>query len=204
MRRPTVAESMIVYLHGFNSTPHSTKARTLQRHLEQQGRADRFLCPALPHRPAAAMRLVEGVLAGCDRDAVTLVGSSLGGFYATWLAERWSVRAVLLNPAVHPQRDLGAYLGPQRNLYSGEAYELTTGHLDELDALWCARVQPARYLLIAETGDEVLDYREAVLRFRGARQIVVPGGDHTLQCFAAQIPAILAFAGMGSGCSEPL
>lgn len=126
---------------------------------------------------------------------VTLVGSSLGGFYATYLAEKLRLRAILLNPAVYPHRDLTRYLGPQRNLYSGEAYELTEQHVKELAALWTERITPDRYFLIVETGDEVLDYREAVARYAGAKQTVIDGGDHTLKCFASQLPAILEFGG---------
>ncbi len=187
---------MMIYLHGFNSSPQSHKAQVLAAEMARRGLADRFLCPALPHRPRAAIALVERELARHPAGAVTLVGSSLGGFYATALAERRGVRAVLLNPAVRPQADLESYLGVQRNLYTGEAYELTRAHLDEWRALEVTAIHPERYLLIVETGDELLDYRIALAKYRGARQIVVEGGDHTLASFARHLPAIFAFAGL--------
>jgi predicted esterase YcpF (UPF0227 family) len=186
----------MIYLHGFNSSPHSHKAQALASEMARRGIADRFFCPALPHRPRDAIAVVERELARHPADAVTLVGSSLGGFYATSLAERHGVRAVLLNPAVRPQADLESYLGVQRNLYTGEEYELTREHLAEWRALEVAAIHPERYLLIVETGDELLDHRIAVAKYRGARQIVVEGGDHTLASFARHIPAILAFAGL--------
>ena len=189
---------MLIYLHGFNSTPASHKATALRTYMSQHGLAEEFLCPALPHRPLAAITSIESVIERCRSRSITLVGSSLGGFYATYLAEKHRLRAVLLNPAIYPHRDLMRYLGPQRNLYSGEAYELTELHVHELAALWTERVDTERYFLLVETGDEVLDYREAVARYAGARQLVVEGGDHTLQCFAAQIPAILEFAGLAA------
>lgn len=189
---------MIVYLHGFNSSPQSHKAQVLARELAARGLAERFVCPALPHRPREAIALVEREIARLRPAEATLVGSSLGGFYATWLAERHGLRAVLLNPAVTPQADLESYLGRQRNLYSGEEYELTGEHLAEWRALAVAEIHPERYLLIVETGDEVLDYRIAVAKYRGARQIVVEGGDHTLASFERHVPAILAFAGIGA------
>lgn len=127
---------------------------------------------------------------------ITLLGSSLGGFYATALAEQHHLRAVLMNPACYPQRDLTKFLGPQQNMYSGERYELTLEHMRQLEALAVARIEPARYLLLVETGDEVLDYREAVARYAGAAQVVLEGGDHTLQSFPAQLPRIFMFAGM--------
>jgi hypothetical protein len=186
----------IVYLHGFNSAPQSHKAQAMRRYLEACGLADRFVCPELPHRPSAAIVLVERELASRAPGAVTLVGSSLGGFYATYLAEKHGLRAVLLNPAVTPQLDLESYLGTQRNLYTGEAYELTRDHIAEWRALDTPAIHPERYLLIVETGDEVLDYRAAVRKYAGARQIVVEGGDHALKSFAEHLPAILAFAGL--------
>jgi len=186
----------IIYLHGFNSAPQSRKAQVLQGYLGERGLADRFVCPALPHRPAAAMALLEREIERHRPAAVTLVGSSLGGYYATCLAERHDLRAVLINPAVTPQRDLERYLGLQHNLYTGEEYVLTTEHLDEWRRLETAAIDPDRYLLLVETGDAVLDYREAVRKYAGARQVVVAGGDHMLQSFPAHLPLILDFAGL--------
>jgi predicted esterase YcpF (UPF0227 family) len=108
------------------------------------------------------------------------------------------LRAVLLNPAVRPGRDLESYLGIQRNLYSGEEYELTREHIDAWRRLDVAAVHPERYLLFVETGDEVLDYREAVAKYAGARQVIVAGGDHTLQSFPEHLPLILDFARLGA------
>ena len=186
----------IVYLHGFNSGPQSTKAQGLKRALEERGLGSRFVCPRLPHRPDAAIALVEREVGRRPPRLVTLVGSSLGGFYATHLAEKLGLRAVLINPAVKPQRDLESYVGLQRNLYSGEEYELTRGHVDAWRRLDTPTVHPDRYLLLVETGDEVLDYREAVWKYAGCRQIVVEGGDHSLRSFPEHVPLILEFAGL--------
>lgn len=188
---------MIVYLHGFNSTPQSKKATMLSAALGARGKADQFVCPALPHRPAEAIAMIENEMASGRWTQPIFVGSSLGGFYATYLAERHDTPAVLLNPAVRPARDLQQYLGPQQNLYSGERYELTPRHLAELAALEVPVVRPQRYLLIVETGDEVLDYREAVTKYAGARQVVIEGGDHQLASFADHLPLVLEFAGLG-------
>jgi len=184
---------VIVYLHGFNSAPQSHKAQALQRHLAERGLGDRFACPKLPPRPAEAIALVEREVLQ-PRRAVTLVGSSLGGFYATYLVEKHGLRAVLINPAVKPQRDLESYLGLQRNLYTGEEYELTREYLEEWQTLDAPAVHPERYLLLVETGDEVLDYREAVRKYAGARQVVIEGGDHSLRSFPEHLPLILEFA----------
>lgn len=187
---------MIVYLHGFNSSPDSKKASQLREALTARGQAERFACPALSHWPVLAMQVLIAEINKHPRETITLVGSSLGGFYATWLTEEFGLRAVLLNPAVYPQRDLVKMLGPQRNLYTGDEYELTARHVRQLEQMFVPAITPRRYMLIAETGDEVLDYNEAVERYAGARKFIVPGGDHALQSFHVQIPRILAFAGL--------
>ena len=187
---------MIIYLHGFNSSPQSGKARYLKQHLDERGRGAEFACPQLPHRPDLALALVEAEIARQPKEKITLVGSSLGGFYATWLAEKHNLRAVLINPAIDPHVGLRAYLGPQQAFYGGESYELTEEHLRQWKRLIVIKVHPERFLLLVETGDEVLDYRAAVRKYKGAKQVVVQGGDHSLASFPEQIPLILEFAGM--------
>jgi len=187
---------VIIYLHGFNSSPQSGKAQYLKRTLDRQGKGAEFVCPQLPHRPDRAAAVVEAEMARQPKEKITLVGSSLGGFYATWLAEKHSVRAVLINPAIEPHIGLRAYLGEQKNLHTGEPYQLTEAHLREWRELWAPRITPSRYLLIVETGDEVLDYRKAVQRYAGADQVVIEGGDHSLQSFPQHLPRILEFAGL--------
>jgi len=183
---------VILYLHGFNSSPQSHKAQVLGHYLAEQGLGAQYACPALPPLAGDAIRAIEKLTSG--KAGVCLVGSSLGGFYATYLAEKHDAKAVLINPAIDPHVGLRAYLGPQKNLHTGEPYELTEAHLREWEKLHVPRVTPSRYLLIVETGDEVLDYRRAVARYAGAEQRVVPGGDHSLQSFPEHLAHILEFA----------
>jgi len=186
---------MLLYLHGFNSSPHSHKAQVLGRYLDSRGLGAHYACPALPPLAGDAIKAAEGLLAKAGKD-VCFVGSSLGGFYATFLAEKHDAKAVLINPAIDPHLGLRAYLGPQKNLHTGEPYELTEAHLAGWRELWVDRISPERYLLIVETGDEVLDYRRALARYAGAAQIVVPGGDHSLRSFDEHLPRIVRFAGL--------
>ena len=187
---------MIVYLHGFNSSPQSHKAKFMQRYLAERGMGEEFACPELPPHAGEALRVVRSLVADIDRDRLCYVGSSLGGFYATHLVETHGGRAVLINPAIEPHVGLRAFLGPQQNLHTGGSYELTEAHLREWERLVVPRITPGRYLLLVETGDEVLDYRRALARYQGAEQIVIEGGDHSLQSFPQQLPRILAFAGL--------
>jgi len=181
---------LLVYLHGFNSSPQSHKAQVMQRYAAEQG--VEFACPALPPLANESIRLAEKVIRG--KKSACLVGSSLGGFYATYLAEKHALNAVLINPAIDPHVGLRAYLGPQKNLHTGEPYELTEAHLSEWQKLYVPRITPRRYLLLVETGDEVLDYRKAVARYAGAEQVVVQGGDHSLQSFPQHLPRLLEFS----------
>jgi predicted esterase YcpF (UPF0227 family) len=187
--------TMIVYLHGFNSSPASRKALTMDAYMRARGLGHLFVCPALPPGPREAIRVIETELSR-HASKPTFVGSSLGGFYATHFAERLGVRAVLINPAIAPYVGLEAYLGTQKNLYTGESYELTHADLDGWRALAVERPDPERYLLLLETGDEVLDWREAARKYEGARMAIRDGGDHTLLSFSEHLPRILAFAGI--------
>lgn len=191
---------MILYLHGFRSAPASAKARALAARMAELGLADAFWCPQLPVAATDAMALVEDRIARCRPAGgapPTLVGSSLGGYYATWLAERHGLKAVLVNPAVLAPLSLEPYLGRQTNLYSGEAFDFATDHIAQLRALEVpALTDPQRYWLLVEEGDEVLDYRDAVARYAGARQTVLPGGDHSFTRWNDYLDEILAFAGL--------
>lgn len=184
----------ILYLHGFRSSPQSFKARLLERAMAERGLASRFFCPALSHQPRLAMAQAEAILA--EQGPLTLVGSSLGGYYATWLAEKHDLAAVLVNPAVVAHLSLADYLGSQTNLYTGEVFDFTREHIATLEALAVAELSPSRYWLLVEEGDEVLDYRQAVARYAGARQTVLPGGDHSFTRFGEYVPQILEFAGL--------
>jgi len=188
-----------VYLHGFISSPQSKKAVMLGDYARNCVEGLAYVVPALHDRPARAFEAILEECARHPREDLTLVGSSLGGFYATIAAERLGCRAALLNPAVHPHRHFHRYLGPQRNLYTGESFELTREHVEELGALDVAAItRPERYWLFVETGDEVLDYREAVAFYAGALHTVVRGGDHTLTSFPEHIPELVDWALKGA------
>jgi predicted esterase YcpF (UPF0227 family) len=185
----------IVYLHGFVSSPQSKKAVMLGDYLANCVTGVEYRVPELHHRPSRAMAQAEDACRGVAADDLTVVGSSLGGFYATVAAERLGCRAALLNPAVRPHRHFDRYLGPQKNLYTGEEFVLGPEHIADLRALQPERItRPERYWLFVETGDVVLDYREAVEFYRDALHTVVRGGDHTLASFPEHVPDIVEWA----------
>lgn len=190
---------MILYLHGFTSGPQSRKVQALAARMAERGLGNRLIAPQLPASPAAAIALADGIIqkVGAGGTALTLAGSSLGGYYATHLAEKHRLNAVLINPAVVAALELERYLGRQTWLYSGETFDFTRQHIAELAALEVPRLaDPNRYWLLAEAGDETLDYRQAVTRYAGARQTVLPGGDHSFTRWDDYLDGIIDFAGL--------
>ena len=195
---------MILYLHGFRSSPKSFKAQLLAARVAELGAAHEWRCPMLPVSPLEAVAMAEAQVAAATpggRDDVTVIGSSLGGYFATYLAEKHGWRAVLLNPAVLPERDLSAYLGEQPLWHGGGSIVVEPRHLDELRALGVKSItRPERYYLIAATGDEVLDYREMLAHYPGVGTKLIEGSDHAISEFAEYVDDVLAFCGMtGAG-----
>lgn len=194
----TADSERVLYLHGFNSSPESSKARSLVHYCRERFPRREVIVPQLSHDPAKAVAMMEGIMRG-KRPAL-LVGSSLGGYYATYLVDKFAaqlpqMKAALINPAVSPWRTLSReFLGWHRNPYTGEEYELLPRHVDVLRTLEVERVSPERFLLLAQTGDEVLDYGLAVAKYAGARMIVQDGGNHAFDNFEAVLPDIFAFA----------
>jgi predicted esterase YcpF (UPF0227 family) len=185
---------MILYLHGFRSSPQSFKATVVAQKMAQLGRADELACPQLPASPKAAMELALSLAGAVPADRLAIVGSSLGGFYATWLAEKLGCRAVLLNPAVRPLANLEQHVGVTTAWHSDQPFEFKREYIDELHALQVERIsRPERYFLIAATGDEVLDYRDMVAHYAGARQHVIEGSNHAIPEFADVVDDVLAF-----------
>nr|WP_277398065.1 YqiA/YcfP family alpha/beta fold hydrolase [Paraburkholderia sp. Tr-20389] len=181
-------------MHGFRSSPDSFKARVMAERLAALGRSAEWCCPMLPVSPLETVALVEEVVATAKPERVTLVGSSLGGYFATHLAEKHGWHAVLLNPAVVPQRDLSHYLGEQPLWHGGGSIVVEPHHLDELRALGVARItRPERYYLFAATGDEVLDYREMLAHYPGVRTKLIEGSDHAISEFPDYVDDVLAF-----------
>lgn len=188
---------MIVYLHGFRSSPLSFKARLLKDRLARLGRAHDYHCPQLPASPRLAVEQVQALVAGVPASELVLIGSSLGGYYATWLAEQSGCRAALLNPAVSAPQDLEPYIGVLPAWHSNETFEFKREYVDELRALTVPHIsRPERYFLLAATGDEVLDWRQMVAHYPGARQRVIEGSDHGISDFEHYMDEVLAWCGI--------
>jgi predicted esterase YcpF (UPF0227 family) len=192
---------VLIYIHGFNSSALSFKAGLLRKRMAALRRSHDFACPELPHSPREAITLLDDLLKAQAVENVALVGSSLGGYYATWLSERHGIPAVLVNPAVRPYELLATCVGRQTNLYTGFQYDFTAQHIAELCDLEVAGITPARYLLLVATGDEVLNYRHALERYCGCDKVVIEGSDHGLRDFELYLDRVLAFCGFAEASS---
>ena len=185
----------LLYLHGFRSSPQSAKARQMAARVAADHPDVTWWCPQLPPSPAAAAELIAQGISPWPRDRMAVVGSSLGGFYATWVAERRGCKAVLLNPAVDPARDLAGYIGEQTAWHDpDEHFFFRPEYIDELRTLQCGPVtRPERYFAVIAKGDELLDWREMAGRYPGTNIRLLEGSDHALSDFGQHIDAVLDF-----------
>jgi predicted esterase YcpF (UPF0227 family) len=190
----------LLYLHGFRSSPQSTKAKLTAAWMQQHRPDVQWWCPQLPPSPRDAMQLVRGGVAGWPAARSGVIGSSLGGFYATALAEQLGWRAVLLNPAVDPARDLTQYIGETTAWHSDERFFFRPEFIAELRALAPDTLTDLqRYFAVIAKGDEVLSWVEMSERYRGCRVKLLEGSDHALSDFDTHLPEVTAFLSLTNG-----
>ena len=185
----------LLYLHGFRSSPQSTKAQRFASLLANQHPGVNFWCPALPASPRLAMEGVWQGIANWPRERMAVIGSSLGGFYATAVAHRTGCRAVLINPAIDPARDLARHIGEHSFWHQPEEkFFFEAAFVDELRALECGALpHPERLLAVIAKGDELLDWREMSGRYPGSPQRIIEGSDHALSDLDQHLDAMLRF-----------
>lgn len=172
---------MLLYLHGFHSSPLSKKAIDMKDYCKEHRPDIHFVCPQLPYHPQAAAQLVRDIVLEHQNDYnIGLVGSSLGGYLSIWLNDHFGLKAVLINPAIKPYQLLHEYLGKQVHPYTQESYVLEEKHMDELAALEIKNIQhPEQFWVLLQTKDEVLDYRQAAEKFKQSALYIEDGGDHS-------------------------
>ena len=187
----------LLYLHGFRSSPESTKARRVAAWVAEHRPDLLWWCPQLPPSPRAAMAMLFERLAHWPHDGTAVIGSSLGGFYAGVVAARIGCPAVFLNPAVDPARDLAAHIGETTEWHSNERFFFQAEFVEELRSLAPPPLtHPKRCLAIIAKGDEVLNWREMLERCQGCKLKLLEGSDHALGDFDAHLPDVIAFLGL--------
>lgn len=187
--------SLLIYVHGFNSSPGSHKASVMMQYCAEHRPDIRLIIPQLPHFPAqAAGQLAQLIETYRDDYQIGLAGSSLGGYFCTWLHATYGLPAVLINPAVKPYELLVDYLGVQTNPYTHESYTLHSSHIEELKAIDVDTLScPDDIWVLLQTGDETLDYRQAVEKYQQAHLSIEPGGDHSFIDFERYPERIIQF-----------
>ena len=186
--------SMLLYLHGFNSSPQSKKAIETERWLQLYAPNIKFFCPQLSPYASRVMQSLAELIEAYLPQPVYLVGSSMGGFFATCLSEQYNLPAVLINPAVNPGSGLHSWLGENSNFMTGERWVFEPRHIEEYNDLNPQQIKRlANYKILLQTGDEVLDYRHAQNRYKGCAIETEVGGDHSFVDYQQHLPAILKF-----------
>ena len=185
---------LLIYIHGFLSSPGSEKATETRAYLEARQRPVEFICPGLSDYPGEAFQQLQALIVQNTQRQIALIGSSLGGYMATALAEQYRLRAVLVNPGVRPYTLINDYRGVQQNPYTGNRFEIRDQDIDALKQMEVATIaRPWQLKVLLQTGDETLDYRLAVDYYRDCQQVIESGGDHRFQRYQLHLPDILEF-----------
>ncbi len=187
--------SALLYIHGFLSSPKSYKANAVKCWLQENRQDIQYHCPLLPPFPEQAAAILQDIVAQHRSDPLYLMGSSMGGYWATWLAEQYNLPAVLINPLVDPGVFRDGYIDvPLKNYYEEQSYIFTAKHLAELltyNVEVVARVK--NYWVLVQAGDETLDHQLAVNKYSACQQTVEAGGNHSFVDFERWLPELIHF-----------
>ena len=193
-----MAQQHILYIHGFNSSPLSNKAEQTKAYFAKYYPKVIFHCPQVATTPIEAIKHLAAIIEQSPNESWSLMGSSLGGYFSNYLCEKYNIPAVLINPAVKPYQLLSDYIGEQINPYTEDVYFVTEQHMHQLEAI--EQNAPSKeserknnYLVMVQTGDEVLDYQQAATKYQHCQLIVEQGGDHSFINYEQQLPAIAEF-----------
>jgi predicted esterase YcpF (UPF0227 family) len=184
----------LIYIHGFLSSPLSFKAQQVKVWLAEHYPDVAYYCPTLPPYPVETQQILEALMRDLSEQGVWVMGSSLGGYWATWLAERYNVPAILINPSVAPYKFMPAYLALElKSYHSDDVYRLNRQHVIDMKAIDVPVTRHNNYWLLVQMGDEVLDYRAAVAKYRHCKQTLEVGGDHSFVNFEQHLPSIFSW-----------
>lgn len=187
----------VLYLHGFLSSPKSVKAQATKMYFEQHYPDVCLHIPALSNYPATVGAQLLTLLDENPlllKDGLRVIGSSMGGYLATYLIERFHGKAVLINPAVRPYELLRDFIGQHENPYTGDVFEIVESDMSAIKKLDVGQIKDASsYRVMLQTNDETLDYRLAEQKYANSQLIIEQGGDHSFVGYENHLPAIAKF-----------
>ena len=169
---------MVIYIHGFGGSGEGAKAISFREYFKS--RKESFIAPSLSYVPELAIKTLEELIESYEEE-VTLIGSSLGGYYTIYLSNKYNLKAVLLNPSIYPYKTLKKYIGDSPNFYDDSSYKFKQEHIDMLNNYIVNDIEKTNFMLLVQMGDELLNPQEAVDRFKGAKVIAQDGGDHSFK-----------------------
>lgn len=185
---------VLLSLHGFHSSPESLKAQQMSAYLADKQPEITFVCPQLPCLPEQMWEVIESIFKQYRNDQIAVMGSSLGGYLATKAAQKYAVKALLINPAVYPFHLLTEYAGLQVHPYTNISYQIDESYLQQLTALNVQHIDnPENLWILVQKGDEVLDYQQACDKYQFCHITCEEGGDHSFINFDRFIPEIIKF-----------
>ncbi len=184
---------MIIYIHGFGSSGEASKAKLLRAYCQEEG--IRFIAPSLPTIPDLAIKTLSELIESYQ-EPVYLMGSSLGGYYALYLSDKYNLKAVLINPAINAPETLERAIGHGLNYYDNSAYEWNASHLEMLESYEIEEPNLENLFVLLQKGDEVLDYEEAFDVLEGAKMVVEEGGTHSFEGLERHFESIKRFFGV--------
>jgi predicted esterase YcpF (UPF0227 family) len=193
MHYQSTPKPLLIYVHGFMSSPRSVKAKETEFYIARRAMLVEYLVPALSDHPTQAYQQLSELMQANPNRTVGLIGSSMGGFFASVLSARFDCRAALINPAVAPCQLMNKYIGEQTNPYTNNHFTLTANDMEFLQDLDVECPQPDNIMLLLQTGDETLNYKDAVAKYAGSLQVVEEGGDHRFQDYNEHLPNIMKF-----------
>ncbi|HIP21148.1 MAG TPA: esterase [Sulfurimonas sp.] len=184
---------MIIYIHGFASSGQGTKAKLFREYFKNQGVA--FIAPSLSNVPALALDTLKQLIESYIKlgESVSLMGSSLGGFYSIYLSQMYNLKAVLINPSIFPYDTLSRIPSPMTNFYDGASFEWKEQHYEALREYEVAEVNTKNFMLLLQTGDESLDYNHAAKKFVHATLDIEEGGNHSYEGIERHFKSVATF-----------
>ena len=183
----------ILYFHGFKSSSDSTKAKDLHKFISKRTKNTILITPNIHDSFHDAHDQIINLIES-NQPNISFMGSSLGGYYASFFSQKFNKKAVLINPAIPPLKDFEMHLGKNKNYSNGNKFIITKNDIDYIRSLSYKKIlKPKNLMILLESGDEILNYNDASSYFSGSHIDILYGGDHSYSSFKVKFNKIQDF-----------